>query len=61
MPKFSVIRDNKVINLIIADSKEDAELLTKTECIEFNDDFLFGPGSEYNGSEWILPPKNTGE
>lgn len=67
MPKFSVILNNKVVNLISAESKEDAELATQMQCIEFNDSFPYGPGSEFDGSEWkkpnqhILDESNIGE
>lgn len=52
MPKYSVIKDNEVINIIVADSKESAELLTKEECIQINEDFPYGVGSKFDGTVW---------
>jgi hypothetical protein len=34
MPRFAVINGSAVVNAIIADSKEDAELVTGLLCIE---------------------------
>lgn len=34
MSKFAVIKNEKVINIILADSKEIAEEATKLECIQ---------------------------
>lgn len=38
MPNFAVIdKNNKVLNTILASSKEDAELVTGETCIEYTD------------------------
>jgi hypothetical protein len=55
MPRYSVIYDNKIINSIFADSLEDAIMLTSRECKEENQEFPFGIGYVYNGSEWVFP------
>jgi hypothetical protein len=52
MPNYAVIVQNRVVDALTADSKEDAELLTKAECREINDSFPYGPGFYFNGSEW---------
>jgi len=36
MAEFAVIEDNKIINLIVADDKETAELVSGKACIEFD-------------------------
>jgi len=40
MKTFAVMDENTVINIIIADSKEDAETLSNKQCIEIIDTFV---------------------
>jgi hypothetical protein len=61
MPLFLVIENNKIINSILADSKEDAEMATKLQCFELNSDFPYGVGWVYENDTWVdkslLPPE----
>jgi hypothetical protein len=58
MPNFAVILNNKVQNAIIADSKEDAELATGLDCVEYSSDTLIWIGQTYdeNGFEQEVIP-----
>lgn len=57
MKKFAVIENGIVINLIIADSKEVAEILTLKECIESNEENNLGVGSHWsNDYNRYIPP-----
>ena len=38
MVNFAVITGNQVTNVIVAETKEDAELVTQSECIEYTDE-----------------------
>ena len=40
MKNFAVIEEGTVINIIVADSKEDAEKYSKKQCIEIVDTFV---------------------
>jgi hypothetical protein len=40
MTTFAVMDENTVINIILADSKEDAETLSNKQCIEIVDTFV---------------------
>ena len=40
MKNFAVMEENTVINIILADSKEDAETLSNKECIDISDTFV---------------------
>jgi hypothetical protein len=56
MPKYYVIENNEIVNFINAETLEDAELLTKTNCL-LQDDTNIGlsVGHKYDGSEWYDP------
>lgn len=41
---FAVISEDKVINVIVAESKEIAELVTELECIEYTSENPMGIG-----------------
>jgi hypothetical protein len=58
MPKYSVIFNNKVVNSIVAESKEDAELLTKLTCVEQNESFPYGINYIFDGTNWYFPGEN---
>lgn len=55
MPKYAVIQDNSISNVILADSQQDAELLTGSECREINEAFPYGIGWKFDGTNWIDP------
>lgn len=58
MATFAVLKDNKVINVIIADTKEIAEQVTNKTCIEYTEENPAGIDWTYNGSEFIAPVIN---
>lgn len=55
MPKYAVIVNDCIENVIVADSKEDAELLSKKRCEEVNESFNFGAGAKFDGEKWYHP------
>lgn len=55
MPNFAVILDNKVINIIVADSKESAEQATNNACIEYTEDNPAYIGLGYDGITFEQP------
>ncbi len=56
MPNFAVILDNKVINIIVADSKESAEQATNNMCVEYTDSNPAYIGLGYDGTTFEQPP-----
>ena len=56
MANYAVIKNNKVVNVIIADSKEIAEMVTSLECIEI-EAVPGAPGTNwsYDGTSFIAP------
>jgi hypothetical protein len=38
MPKFATIKDNKVENIILADSLEAVQSVTSLECVQYDED-----------------------
>lgn len=46
--KFAVLNNNIVENIIIADSREDAEIVTRATCIEYTDENLAAVGWTYD-------------
>ena len=48
MAYYAVIQDNKVNNIIVADSKEIAETVTGFLCIEYTDENPAGIGWTYD-------------
>jgi hypothetical protein len=55
MKTYAVIQNNKVINVIVADSKEIAEEVTNFTCIEYTSDSGVGIGWTYDGTN-LVPP-----
>lgn len=55
MANFAVIENNIVVNVIVAESLEDAENATNLTCIEYTNDSLAGIGWTYNGSTFEQP------
>lgn len=55
MKTFAVIEEQKVVNIIIADSKEIAEETTGKLCIEYTEKNPAGIGWDYDGVLFIPP------
>jgi hypothetical protein len=57
MKQFVIIKDDLVVNHIIADTKAIAEQVTGLEAIEVIEETSFlGMGWTRSGSDWIAPP-----
>jgi hypothetical protein len=54
---YAVIANNTVINVIVADSKEIAEQVRNTECVECDGSFWIG--WTRSGKKWIAPVEET--
>jgi hypothetical protein len=59
MATFAVIENNKVVNLILAETKNDAELATNKFCVEYTTENSAGIGYTYNGTEFVAPEAPT--
>jgi hypothetical protein len=55
--KFAVLQNNNVINIIVANTKEIAEEVTKETCVECPNEILATIGWTYNGSTFEEPIK----
>ena len=55
MANFAVIEANKVINVIVADTKEIAEEVTNKTCIEYTEENPAGIGYTYENGVFIAP------
>lgn len=55
MANYAVINDNKVINMIVCDSKETAEQVTGAVCIEYTNENPIDIGYIWNGSVFTKP------
>jgi hypothetical protein len=55
MANYAVVQNDKVVNVIIADSKEIAEEVTGLLCVEYTDESPAGIGWTYNGSTFEEP------
>lgn len=55
MATFAVIHDNKVINVIVAETKEIAETVTGLTCIEYTEENPAGIGWGYDGINFVEP------
>lgn len=49
MSNFAVIKNNVVVNVIVADSKEIAEEATELKCVEITEENPAGIGYTYDG------------
>jgi 3'-phosphoadenosine 5'-phosphosulfate (PAPS) 3'-phosphatase len=56
MTNFAVIEDGKVINIIVSDSKINAEEATGKICVEYTDHNLAYIGLGYDGLTFEQPP-----
>jgi hypothetical protein len=54
MPNYAVIENNKVSNIIVADSKEIAEEVTGLSCIDVTDGWDYGNGID--GGDFFPAP-----
>jgi hypothetical protein len=55
MKNFAVISGTTVINVIVAETKEDAEFVTKSECIEYTNENPAGIDWTYADGVFIAP------
>jgi hypothetical protein len=55
MAIYAVLNGNNVENIIVADSLEIAETVTKKTCIEYDDSNPAGIGWSYDGTKFIAP------
>lgn len=55
MKTYAVIENNKVVNVIVADSKEIAEEITNLTCIEYAANSGVGIGWTYDGTNLARP------
>jgi hypothetical protein len=56
MALFAIIQNDKVANIIIADTKEIAELVTGNLAVEFQPTDYVIIGLEYKNGSFIVPP-----
>jgi hypothetical protein len=59
MKNFAVLSGSSVINVIVAEDLESAELATKSTCVEYTDKNLAGVGWTYDGKNFIAPVENV--
>ena len=55
MANYAVIKDGFVNNVIIAETKEIAEMVTGLTCIEYTNEDHIGIGWSYDGAEFTAP------
>jgi hypothetical protein len=55
MATYAVIKDGKVTNTIIAESKEVAESVVGSTCVEYTEENPVGVGYLYNGTVFTAP------
>ena len=60
MANFAVIKDNKVVNVILADTKEVAESITALTCIDYTDGWDSSNGID-GGDFFPLPSERPTE
>lgn len=59
MANYAVIQNDKVVNIIIADSKEIAEEVTGLVCIEYTEENPAGIGWNWDGNNFINPSEEA--
>ena len=57
MAKFAVVENNKVINVIVADTKEIAEEVTGLTCVEYVPENPAHIGLGFDGTTFEQPTK----
>jgi hypothetical protein len=55
MATFAVLSGDSVINIIVADSREIAEEVTRSECIEYTDEKPACIGDVWDGTNFTKP------
>lgn len=55
MATYAVLSENIVTNVIVADSKEIAETVTRSECIEYTDENPGLIGDTWDGTNFVSP------
>jgi hypothetical protein len=55
MANFAVLSGNQVTNLILAETKQDAELATGSSCIEYTAENPAGIGWTWDGINFVAP------
>jgi len=55
MKNFAVISGSSVLNVIVATSKENAELATNAECVEYTEENPAGIGWSYIDGVFVAP------
>jgi hypothetical protein len=55
MANYAVIVNGLVDNIIVADTQQIAEDVTKSICVELNEENAISIGWKYNGTEFINP------
>jgi hypothetical protein len=59
MANFAVIKDEVVVNIIDAPSKEVAEEATRSTCIEYTNESPARIGWTYDGTQFINPQEES--
>lgn len=57
MAIFAVTNGRGISNMIISDTKEIAEAVSKSVCIESTDEYPITLDWTFNGTTWVAPPK----
>lgn len=55
MAKFAVLNSEHIINVIVADTKEIADMVTGADCVEIPDNSLAGMGWTYQDNKFVEP------
>lgn len=55
MAYYAVINGNQVTNVIVAETKEIAEQVTNSTCVEYTEDNPAAIGWAYDGEKFIAP------
>jgi hypothetical protein len=55
MTNFAVLNGNQVGNVIVAETKQDAELATNSICIEYTAENPAGIGWTWDGTNFVAP------
>ena len=61
MANFAVMSGDKVTNTIVADTKEIAEEVTSSLCIEYTEENTAGIGWTFDGTNFIAPVEEPTE
>ncbi len=53
MSYYGIVKDNTIVNVIVAESLEDANLLTGENCVEYTDENPIGIGWVFDGEKFV--------